>query len=283
MDLIIKGIIIGIGKILPGISGSLLAMTLGVYDKIIEKISNLKQNIIDNTKYLAKIGIGIALSIIIFSKIIVKCINKYYFPTMTFFIGMIISEIPEQIKKKPPIKKKYLAIIIITIIIIITTLTQKDLKTQQIIVLNHTSKEIIKLTLIGVIDSLASIIPGISGTAILINIGYYNIIMTSFSNITNITQIKNTSFTLIPFITGFIIGTILLSKIINRIINNNERIMNTATIIFTITTTIALISQTIKIKHPHAQIPIGIILLIIGAILPKQIKKRINKKKIYII
>ena len=286
MDLILKGIIIGIGKIMPGISGSLLAMTLGIYDQIIKKISNLKKDLINNTKYLTKIALGITISIILFSKIIVKCITEYYFATMLLFIGMIISELPQTIKKIKPIKIKHkLIIITITTIINIITITQSHHQPiQQLTTIKHTPNQIIKLTLIGIIDSLASIIPGISGTAILINIGYYNILMTTFSNITNIAQINNTLFILIPFIIGFIIGTISLSKIINKIITKNNDIMNILTIIFTTTTTALLTKQTIKKKHTITETLIGIILLIIGTQLTKQINKtqkpkRINKKK----
>ena len=52
MDLIIKGFIIGIGKILPGVSGSLLAITLGIYEKIKQKIRKIKKDIIKNTIFL---------------------------------------------------------------------------------------------------------------------------------------------------------------------------------------------------------------------------------------
>ena len=285
MELIIKGIIIGIGKILPGISGSLLAMTLGIYDKIKEKISNYRKDIINNTKYLSKIGLGITISITILSKIIVKCINKHYFATMLLFIGMIVSQTPEIIKKmKPRTKKNNIMILITTTIILLITLTLNPSNTQQLTTIKFSPIEILKLILIGILDSIASIIPGISGTAILINIGYYEIIITTFSNITKLSQINTTILILIPFITGFTIGMIYISKIINKILNRNKNIINILTIIFTTTTTLLLIKQTFQTKHSPQETITGISLLIIVIITTRQInKKRINKKKKYII
>ena len=63
---LLKGFIIGIGKIIPGVSGSVLAITLGVYDKSVEYINNFKSNKKESLKYLLPLGIGIIISIIIF-------------------------------------------------------------------------------------------------------------------------------------------------------------------------------------------------------------------------
>ena len=79
MNNLIKGFIIGIGKILPGVSGALLAILMGVYDKSIDYIINFKRNKKESIKYLFPIGIGILLSIILFSKVIYYTLNKYYF------------------------------------------------------------------------------------------------------------------------------------------------------------------------------------------------------------
>lgn len=73
---LLKGFIIGIGKIIPGVSGSILAITLGVYDKSVEYINNFKHTKKESLKYLLPLGIGIIISIIIFSKIITILLDK---------------------------------------------------------------------------------------------------------------------------------------------------------------------------------------------------------------
>ena len=67
---IIKGFIIGIGKIIPGVSGAILAISIGVYDKSIYYLNNFKNNKRESIKYLFPLGLGIIISIVSFSKII---------------------------------------------------------------------------------------------------------------------------------------------------------------------------------------------------------------------
>ena len=85
----LKGFVIGIGKIIPGVSGAVLAIIMGVYDKAIYYICNFKSNVYEGSKYLVSLGIGIIVSIILFSKIISYCLSEYYVITMLFFIGRI--------------------------------------------------------------------------------------------------------------------------------------------------------------------------------------------------
>lgn len=263
MDLIIKGFIIGIGKILPGVSGSLLALTLGIYEKIIDAISNLKKDLINNGLFLSKIGLGIIIAITTLSKIIVKCLDKHYFATMLLFIGMIMGSMPEILNKTKLTKKNILkAIILITLIYIIIEVS--NIKNVHTHVIENTPQELIKLIGIGIIDSITSIIPGISGTAILMFLGYYNIIIDTFATITQIEKINRTLFVLIPFLIGFIIGTIYISKIINKLIINNTNTSNIMALSFTTTTLIMLIKTSIPIKLTLQEKLTGILLFIIG-------------------
>ena len=111
MNNLIKGFIIGIGKILPGVSGALLAILMGVYDKSIDYIINFKRNKKESIKYLFPIGIGVLLSIILFSsKVIYYTLSKYYFEIMMLFIGLIIGTTPSIINKTEK-KDNYLVII----------------------------------------------------------------------------------------------------------------------------------------------------------------------------
>lgn len=276
MNLIINGIIIGIGKILPGISGSMLAITLGIYEEIISSISNLKNNIAENIKFLSKIGIGIIISIIIFSKIIVKCINNHYFLIMLLFIGMISSGIIEIMKTTKLTKRNI--IVSTMIIIIIYNILPKHIQVKNH-VMKYTLQELINLTGIGIIDALASIIPGISGTALLMTLGYYKIIITTFSSVTNLKDIKTTLFVLIPFGAGFIIGTIYISKIINTALKKNKTIINTITLIFMIITNILLTTTTFTKKHTLNETIIGMLLFMIGLLIIPYINKLTSKNK----
>ena len=92
--LIIKGIIIGIGKIIPGVSGSLLAISLGIYEKAIESMINIFKKPQENILFLGKIVLGILIYIIFFSKLILYSLNNYYLYTIIFFIVLMMVNIP---------------------------------------------------------------------------------------------------------------------------------------------------------------------------------------------
>ncbi len=209
--LIFKGIVVGLGKIIPGVSGAMLAITLGIYDKCVYAISNFTKNIKANMNLLFYIGIGIILSIGLFSNVVIFLLNKYYFITMCFFIGLIIGGFPKLYSTSKVNVKKISNILVIAISFII------------IILLNsfnpsHTVKmEANFITLIGIgfLESFAMIVPGISGTALLMLVGYYDLVILRFSQIFNIIEIFETFKFFIPFGLGMLVGVLIMSKIIN--------------------------------------------------------------------
>ena len=76
LKLFLKGFIIGIGKIIPGLSGSLLAINFNVYERAIKAISNFFSDWKENLRFLVILGTGIFLAIVMGSKIIIYLLNK---------------------------------------------------------------------------------------------------------------------------------------------------------------------------------------------------------------
>ena len=118
--LFIKGLIIGIGKIIPGVSGAVLAIILKLYDRGLESIVNFFSNPKENILFLLKVGLGIITGIIFFSNIINYTLSNYYVCTMLLFIGLIIGGIPSILKEVD--KKDYIYSIITIIIFTIISL-----------------------------------------------------------------------------------------------------------------------------------------------------------------
>ena len=266
MNLILKGFIIGIGKIIPGISGSALAIALGVYEDALKKISNIKDELKTKSTYLIKLGIGIILAIMLTSKIVVKCLNKYYLSTILLFVGLIIGELPRIIKQTKINKKEKILILIITLLLTIFFF--------RISIKEHTLEknmiEIFKLVGIGILDSISSIIPGISGTALLMSLGYYEIVLNTFSTILSIDKIRTNLFVILPFTTGFIMGTIIISKIITYLFKNYKKQTYIAVISFSLLSIILLLK---RIDYKLIEIVKNIPFLIIGLIISRKIDK----------
>ena len=109
IKIILKGFIVGIGKIIPGVSGSMLAMMMGIYEKLIQAITNFFTNIKENSRLLINFCIGLFIAIILFSKIILFFLNNYYYQTIYLFLGLIIGTFINFI---PQVKFNYRSIII---------------------------------------------------------------------------------------------------------------------------------------------------------------------------
>ena len=157
--LILKGFIIGIGKIIPGVSGSMLAISMGIYQQMIDSVINFFIDIKNNLKFLLKIGVGVLIAIMFFSNIILKCLDKYYIITMFFFIGLIVGSFND-IKKEIKIKnvKAILITIIITLLIGIININNE-------ININNAFLNFIYFVFVGLVDAFTMVVPGISGTA----------------------------------------------------------------------------------------------------------------------
>ena len=92
--LAVKGFIMGIANIIPGVSGGTLALTLGIYEEFIGAISHFFSDFKNNLKFLLPIGIGMGLSILTMSNVISASFENFPIPTTLFFMGLVIGGIP---------------------------------------------------------------------------------------------------------------------------------------------------------------------------------------------
>lgn len=193
MKLFLKGIIIGLGKVLPGVSGSILAIRMNVYEDIINSVNSLFSKFKENTIFLFKIGFGVLLSIVLGSNLISHLLDKYYTLTICIFSLLIITGIPVIVKE---VKNYYIAIISFIVYILLFFLPKLS------IVNNY--------YFIGFLEAFTTIIPGISGTALFISLGIYDEYLNLFSNIYMFEFNK-----LIPFVLGLIVGGIIIIRFID--------------------------------------------------------------------
>lgn len=268
--LLIKGIIIGIGKIIPGVSGSILAICMGIYEDLIYSINNLFKDFKNNFKILFDVGIGIIISVIFFSKIILFFLDKYYFITMFLFIGLIIGGL-EKIDKKIDKKDRYISLIIIIVLLLLSLLSINNNVEFDSKIINF-----IYYIIVGFIDAFTMIVPGISGTAILMMIGCYGKVLESFSSILNINLLYNNLIILIPFFIGVLMGIILTSKLINYLFNNYKSKTYSAILGFSISSIIIMALKSFSCKYNIYDLIIGMFLLISGIIITKKINHMFN-------
>ena len=210
MRLILKGFIIGIGKIVPGVSGAMLAITLGVYDKAIQAFTGFTSDIKNNFKYLLLLGIGIISSIIVFSKIINYFYTNHYISTMLFFMGLIIGGIPGLINKT---SYNYKNIIITSMSFLIVTILSFSF-INNAYMLKGNFVDYIILFIGGITEAFSSIVPGISGTALFMVMGIYNIVIEMLANLTNVVYVADNFLLIVFFVMGLFLGIILISIVV---------------------------------------------------------------------
>lgn len=233
----LEGFIIGLGKIIPGVSGALFAMMFGVYENIIECISNPK-SILKNNKIMLPLILGIMISIVFFSNIIKLMLEHYYIYSMAFFIGMMSFGLIPLFKKSRGLqltKTERLGIIILFIGIL--TLMFIPINYNKVVSIGI-FRDVISLFLCGILDAIATIIPGISGTSLLMLVGYYEIIISSLSNVYLPV--------LLPFFIGLLIGIISLAKFINYAFKKHNSFMNVAIMHFSLLSIIILTIELIN-------------------------------------
>lgn len=209
---ILKGMVIGISNVIPGVSGGTMAVILGIYDKLIGTINSFFKDWKKSIFFLGEIGIGAALGIILFSKIISTLLNNYAEPTKFFFIGLILGSFPLLYKRatKDKVKKvNYIwFIVILAIMIGLSIFGNKE--TSSVILTTLSLKTFISLFAAGFIAAATMILPGVSGSLVLLILGLYTTFTTAISDF-NIPL-------LIPIGLGVLIGIATMTKVIEALL-----------------------------------------------------------------
>ena len=91
---LLKGIAIGVGFILPGLSGGVLAVIFKVYDPMIRFLANMRHRFVSNVRYFIPIGIGGVIGVVLFSIVVAAAFGKYEAAFVCLFIGFVIGTFP---------------------------------------------------------------------------------------------------------------------------------------------------------------------------------------------
>lgn len=267
--LICKGFIIGVAKIIPGVSGAIIAISFGVYERLVNIMSRPTKLNFNDLKFLVCLLIGAALGIGLLCKVVKWCLEIFYLPTMLLFVGLIfggISEITNKIKAKRMSAKGLITFICCFSILYYLVNIQGGN--------GNVIHDNFVYFLIGIIESATTIIPGISGTAIFIALGWYENLLGIFEGITNFSI---DFFTLCLFLSGFIISTIMISKLISYLFNNHKSLAYTGVLGFMISSLVIMLEDTFSHGFSILEIIIGVCLFLIGTMMTKKINTFFSK------
>ena len=259
----IKGIFIGFGAILPGISSGVICIVVGLYEKLLNSVLYFFKDFKNNFKFLFPIICGILVGIILFSTILLYCFNTIPCQTKSLFIGLLLGSICVLAKSnKHDYDKNNLSTHISFFICFLIGLGLIYLENIMNTSVDCTSIEFNPLFLIlsGFLMSIGIVVPGVSSTVILMLVGVYSSYLSAISAL-------NISI-LLPMIIGIGIGSIIFMKIIEILLNKYHSQTMFGIIGFSLGSVLILFPG----YGLNLESLIGLVLLVLGFVIGKSIK-----------
>jgi len=258
----IKGIFIGSGAILPGISSGVICMVVGLYEELLNSVLNFFKDIKGNIKFLFPIVIGAIIGIIIFSNIISYCFNYIPCQTKSLFIGLLLGSIyilaKSNLNTNTNKKSEYISFFICFILGIGLIYLENFININNEYISNTYNASFLILS--GFFMSIGIVVPGVSSTVILIILGVYSTYLSALS-VVNMTV-------LFPMMLGAGIGSIIFMKIIQKLLNYFHAQTMFGIIGFSLGSVLILFPE----YSFNLESIIGIILLYLGFVIGKNIK-----------
>lgn len=273
--LIIKGFIMGIANIIPGVSGGTLAMTLGIYEQFISAISHLLSKLKENLKFLIPVVIGMGLAIVTLSRVIDYSYNHFPLPTMLFFVGLVLGGIPmiySKIRNESKVKISNIVIFLIPflLVLLMSVIGMFTTGIGEVNLAKLNVLEYIMLFFVGMIAAGTMVIPGVSGSLVLMLLGYYYPVLGLIKEITKFQNLGHNLIVALTFGLGIIVGIVVISKIIEFLFNKHEKKFYFGVFGFILASAPAIILsgiQEISIIINIPQVIAAIILLVLGFII----------------
>ena len=224
---IIKGIFIGIANIIPGVSGGTMAVSLGIYDKIIASVSNLFKDWKSSVKTLLPLLAGCAIGIVGFTYAIEFLLSRHTFVTCMAFVGLILGGLPTLfLSLKGEMKRTASSIgiagILAFVILFCVAVFLPMLNADDEVLRTFTAAPgtLAALFFVGVIASATMVIPGVSGSLVMMILGYYYGIINTIKAFLealrhfDIGGMFSAGILLLPFGIGVLLGIFLIARLI---------------------------------------------------------------------
>ena len=223
---VLKGMVIGIANIIPGVSGGTMMVAMGIYDKLIHCITHLFKEFKKSFLFLIPIAIGMGIAVVGGSLGLEVLFEKFPVQTNLLFIGLILGGLPAIWKKVKgnSIRGGHILAFLVFFILVagLALLGEREGNAAD---LSLSLISIIKLFAVGVIAAATMVIPGVSGSMMLLLMGYYNPILTAISDFLHalvefdMNGILTGIGILLPFGIGVIVGIFAIAKVVEYIFN----------------------------------------------------------------
>lgn len=221
---ILKGMVIGIANIIPGVSGGTMMVAMGIYDKLIHCITHLFSEFKKNVLFLLPIVIGMGIAIIGSSFGLEYLFAKFPIQTNLMFVGLILGGLPPIWKnvKGEKIKIGHILIFLVFLALVVGMALMGETEGNAAD-MSFGFVNVLKLLGVGVVASATMVIPGVSGSMVLLLMGYYNPILNAINDFIrslvggDVSGILTGFGILIPFGIGVVAGIFGIAKLVEII------------------------------------------------------------------
>ncbi len=229
LKLIFQGMAVGIANIIPGVSGGTMMVAMGLYDKLIHSITHLKSEFKQALKLLVPIFLGAGIAIVGLSRLFEYLLENHPIPTNFAFCGLIAGSLPfivKKVKGHTVTIGKLIPFVIFFGVVILMAIMGENAGTAADVSISVIN--LVKLFAVGIIAAATMVVPGVSGSMILMLLGYYDVILMLINDFVdavlafNLSEIFRLVFILAPFGIGVIVGIFLIAKLIEFIFAKAE-------------------------------------------------------------
>lgn len=272
LKLVVKGFIVGLGKIIPGVSGGMLAILLGVYEESVQAIAHFFKDFKKNLFFLGALGIGIVLAITFMSSIIDFSLENYYLPTMLLFIGLMLGG-SNSLKREVEgtnCKDYVFELVIPFVFMMLIQFFQNGT------FLVNSNFSFFFIFLFGIIDAVTMVVPGISGTAILMLLGFYPMLLDTFSHLLDLSYLSDTLRIMLPFGLGILVGVLVTVKIVSYLLEKHSISFHYVIISFFTSSILLLLLQTFKNNYSIGTVMVSFLFLIFGYFISRILDSHYN-------
>ncbi|MDE7330039.1 MAG: DUF368 domain-containing protein [Clostridia bacterium] len=263
------GAVIGVAMIIPGVSGGTVAVLLKIYDKLIGAISDLRKDFKNSFFFLLPIVLGALVAVVAAYFPLKFFIERAPLPTLLLFAGLMAGSFPKMFKDtvktgfKPAVD--IIAAVIPCALLIgicfIPSMGEVNLGVDMPVY------GYFLLILIGMLASCALVVPGVSGSGLLLILGYYTSILATVSALK--TDFGHSLLVLALFAVGLVVGFFSIAKLMKLLLNKFPRATGWAIIGFVIGSVPAIFlsfdwAGAVEITPVH--IGVGVVLCLAGII-----------------
>lgn len=209
----LKGLVVGATMLVPGVSGGTTAIILGIYDRLVQSVANLRKHFKDNLLFLMLFAMGGGLGILLLAKPLEAIINAHELPMMFFFMGVVLAGIPIMLREAK-VKKFEPKLIVYVAIGVALIAGMSILKAgDDTSVMSLSLYSVSMLFVAGFIAAIALVLPGISFSYFMLLLGLYEDMLFAIKEL-------YLPF-LIPLGVGLVAGILITTKILGGLMEKH--------------------------------------------------------------